>query len=159
MADGGESLIDRLKGALGMGDADHGDDHDDTRAERHMESGVPADRPVDDRGDTWGVDGAAQGTGREGVAGGTGASAAMGGAGASGPVGATPEPSLDEDAGGGAADARTVRTEYEMGHELDPDHETRAESGTLAQTRGAAATGRSPFEEDDERREPTGPTR
>ena len=124
-----ESLIDKVKNALGMGHDDR-----DEHSER-TESGVPADRPMDDRNDTWGVDGAAQATGREGASGGTGSSAALGGAGAAGPTGADPDPSLDaasdSDTDDERVDTGTVRTEYEMGHELDPGHETRAESGVL----------------------------
>jgi hypothetical protein len=152
MTDHDESLIDKVKNALGMGDDSHDERHADDRPadDRNVESGVPADQQTGDRNDTWGVDGATQATGREGIAGGTGATAALGGAGASGPVGADPEPSLGEGADDAErVDAGAVRTEYEMGHEFDPDHETRAESGVTrgegANTRGEAASGESPF--------------
>jgi hypothetical protein len=148
MTDHDESLIDKIKNALGMGDDSRDERHAD---DRRVESGVPADQPTADRNDSWGVDGATQATGREGIAGGTGATGALGGAGASGPVGAEPEPSRDVDPGDAdRVDAGAVRTEYEMGHEFDPAHETRAESGVTrgegATTRGEAASGESPFE-------------
>jgi hypothetical protein len=100
MSEHDESLIDKVKNALGMGGHDRGE-----RDERHMESGVPADRPVADR---------------------------------------------DEAEEAAVADAREVRTEYEMGQELDPEHETRAESGFSAPTRSESASGESPFRDADE---------
>ena len=131
MTDDDRSLLDRVKDALGMGkDREHHDEH-------HHEHGTDDDdapHRADDGG--LGVDGATQATGSEGISGGTGASAAIGGAGAGGAVGATPDPSTE-----GLADAASgdnVRTEYEMGHEYDPSHETRAESGVLAERAGEA---------------------
>ena len=116
-----ESLIDKVKNAFGMGDDDH-DEH------QHHDMERPATDESPERDEhIGGVDGAPQASGYEGASGGMGASGAMGGAGAAGPTGAT-EPLDDPTAG--AADPGRVRTEYEMGHEFDPDHETRAESGT-----------------------------
>jgi hypothetical protein len=79
-----------------------------------------ADKPIGQ------IDGAAAAAGRQGTAGGMGASGALGGAGAGGPAGAT---ELEADDAAPTADAGNVRTEYEMGHEVDPAHETIAESG------------------------------
>lgn len=123
MTDHDKSLIDHVKDALGMGD-DH-DTHD-----HHTDAGEEPRR----LGDEMGVDGAAQ-AGSEGISGGMGASGAMGGAGAGGPVGATPDPSEEIVV---PADGNRVRTEYEMGHEFDPQHEQVAESGLFAERRGDA---------------------
>lgn len=117
MTDHDKSLFDRAKDALGMGD-DRERQTDDDRA-RHP-----------DDGGGLGVDGATQATGSEGTSGSLGASGAMGGAGAGGPVGATPDPSDDLAA---PASGDRVRTEYEMGNELDPEHEKVAESGVVAE--------------------------
>lgn len=119
MNDHDESLIDKVKNALGMGgDGEHEREHEEPiQTERPAETAEPP------------AEGATQASGWEGASGGMGASGAMGGAGAAGPVGTTP-PSDETDHPGGADPGR-VRTEYEMGHELDPDHETRAESGAL----------------------------
>lgn len=131
MADHGRSLFDRVKDALGMGgDREHDHDH----KHEHQTDDDDAPHRADDGG--LGVDGATQATGSEGITGGTGASGAMGGAGAGGPVGATPDPStqgLVE-----AAPGDQVRTEYEMGHEFDPEHEKKAESGLFAERAGEA---------------------
>jgi hypothetical protein len=130
MSDHDKSLIDHVKDALGMGDGDdHDHDHD------HLGDHTDADEEPHRLGDDVGIDGATQATGSEAISGGMGASGAMGGAGAGGPVGATPDPSeeLTE-----PADGNRVRTEYEMGHELDPAHEQVAESGVLAERRGEA---------------------
>ena len=130
MSDHDRSLIDRVKDALGMGDhddQDHDHDHDDQHA--------TADEDPQRLGDNLGVDGATQATGSEAISGGLGASGAMGGAGAGGPVGATPDPS---EAIAEPADGNRVRTEYEMGHEFDPDLEKVAESGLVAERRGEA---------------------
>jgi hypothetical protein len=142
MSDHDKSPMDHVKDALGMGDGDHDHDHHD---HQHR-----ADADVDEEpqrlGDNLGVDGATQASGSEGISGGMGASGAMGGAGASGPVGATPDPSeqLSE-----PADGNRVRTEYEMGHELDPDLEKVAESGVMAERRGDAVV--DTWREDDRR--------
>lgn len=137
MSDHDKSLIDHVKDALGMGGHD---DHDDVRDH-------DADEKAHRVGDEVGVDGATQ-AGSEGISGGMGASGAMGGAGAGGPIGATPEPSeeLTE-----PADGNRVRTEYEMGHELDPAHEQVAESGVVAERRGNAVV--DTWREDDQPRD------
>jgi hypothetical protein len=132
MSDHDRSLIDQVKDALGMGghrDDHHGHDHDS-----HGDH-TDADEEPHRLGDEVGVDGATQATGSEAISGGMGASAAMGGAGAGGPVGATPDPSEEITE---PADGNRVRTEYEMGHELDPEHEQVAESGVTAERRGDA---------------------
>jgi hypothetical protein len=59
----------------------------------------------------------------------------MGGAGAAGPVGVTPDPSRKVME---PAEGNRVRTEYEMGHEFDPEAEKVAESGVLAEQSGEA---------------------
>ena len=139
MSDHDKSLIDHVKDALGMGDDHDTHDHDD-----HTDAGREPHR----LGDEVGVDGATQATGSEGISGGMGAAGAMGGAGAGGPVGATPDPSEEITA---PADGNRVRTEYEMGHEFDPEHEQVAESGLFAERRGDAVV--DTWREDD-RREP-----
>lgn len=128
MNDHDKSLIDQVKDALGMGDRDDRDDH--ATNDQH----TAAEEEPQRLGDNLGVDGATQ-AGSEGISGGMGASGAMGGAGAGGPVGATPDPSeqLRE-----PVDGNRVRTEYEMGHEFDPEHEKVAESGLFAERRGDA---------------------
>ena len=140
MTDHDKSLIAHVKDALGMGD-----DHADDRPEGH----TSADEEPQRLGDNLGVDGATQATGSEGISGGMGASGAMGGAGAAGPVGATPDPSEQL---GEPVDGNRVRTEYEMGHEFDPEHEKVAESGLFAERRGEAVV--DTWREDDDRREP-----
>jgi hypothetical protein len=129
MSDHDKSLIDHVKDALGMGGPR--DDHDHETHDHHAD----ADEEPHRLGDEVGVDGATQATGSEAISGGMGASAAMGGAGAGGPLGATPDPSraITE-----PADGNRVRTEYEMGHELDPEHEQVAESGVTAERGGEA---------------------
>lgn len=135
MNDHDKSLIDRVKDALGMGD-DH-EDHEDREAQDTHDHDTHTDAGEEPRrlGDDVGVDGATQATGSEGMSGGMGASGAMGGAGAGGPVGATPDPSeeISEPVTG-----NRVRTEYEMGHEFDPEHEKVSESGLFAERRGDA---------------------
>lgn len=128
MNDHDKSLIDQVKDALGMGGRDDGDDHAINDQHTTAEEEPPR------LGNNLGVDGATQ-AGSEGISGGMGASGAMGGAGAGGPVGATPDPSeqLRE-----PVDGNRVRTEYEMGHEFDPEHEKVAESGLFAERRGDA---------------------
>lgn len=124
MSDRDESLLDKLKDAVGLGD--------DEMSEG--EGGIDMERPLDDasphRNEPIGqIDGAAHAAARQGTGGGTGASGAMGGAGAAGPVGVGPVSDQDADATGTTADAGAVKTEYEMGNEFDPDHERVAESG------------------------------
>lgn len=138
MSDHDKSLLDHVKDALGMG-GDHGDRGID---DHHTD----ADEQPHRLGDEVGVDGATQATGSEGISGGMGASGAMGGAGAGGPVGATPDPSEEITE---PADGNRVRTEYEMGHEFDPEHERVAESGLFAQRRGDAVV--DTWREDDHR--------
>ncbi len=138
MSDHDKSLIDRVKDALGMGD-----DHE-TADRTHRPD--PAEEPHR-LGDEVGIDGATQATGSEAISGGMGASGAMGGAGAGGPVGATPDPSEEITA---PADGNRVRTEYEMGHEFDPEHEQVAESGVMAERRGDAVV--DTWREDEHRR-------
>ena len=166
MSDHDKGLIDQVKDALGMGD-----DHDDeTRQDRiDVESGAGGDLRQDAGDPIGGIDGATQASGRVGATGGTGASGALGGAGAGGPIGDDPGTSIGDS--GTGTPAGGVRTEYEMGNELDPEHERVAESGVMAErrgdadvdtwrnqdhpsgapTRGEAASGESPFEERDER--------
>lgn len=129
MSDHDKSLIDHVKDALGMGDRDNRDHAD------HHGVHTDADEEPHRLGDQVGVDGATQATGSEGITGGMGASGGMGGAGAGGPLGATPDPSEEITE---PADGNRVRTEYEMGHEIDPAHEQVAESGVLAERRGDA---------------------
>jgi hypothetical protein len=166
MSDHDKGPIDQVKDALGMGD-----DHDDeTRQDRiDVERGAGGDFRQDAGEPLGGIDGAPQASGRVGATGGTGASAALGGAGAGGPIGDDPGTSIGDR--GSGAPAGGVRTEYEMGNELDPEHERVAESGVMAErrgdaavdtwrdqgdasrapTRGEAASGESPFDERDER--------
>lgn len=77
------------------------------------------------------IDGATQAAASSGAAGGFGATAALGGAGTGGPIGATPDPSRKVI--GHVAPDDAVKTEYEMGHEFDPEHERLADSGYLAE--------------------------
>ena len=142
MSDHDKSLIDHVKDALGMGDGHN--DRDTGDHDRHTD----ADEEPHRLGDEVGLDGATQATGSEGISGGMGASGAMGGAGAGGPVGATPDPSEEITE---PADGNRVRTEYEMGHEFDPEHEQVAESGLFAERRGDAVV--DTWREDDDRRE------
>jgi hypothetical protein len=119
------SLIDRAKSALGMG---HDHDH-----EHEHEEAIETERPIDDASphrteSIGGVSGAPEASGWAGPSGGIGASGAMGGAGAGGPIGATDPTRVDDDATAGA-DPGAVKTEYEMGHEVDPTLEPLAESG------------------------------
>jgi hypothetical protein len=129
VSDRDESLLDKLKDAVGLGD--------DEVSEGEVE--IDMERPPDDasphRNEPIGqIDGAAHAAARQGTGGGTGASGAMGGAGAAGPVGIRPVNGQDTDATGTTADAGAVKTEYEMGNEFDPDHERVAESGFSRQT-------------------------
>jgi len=119
------SLIDRAKSALGMG---HDHDH-----EHEREGGIDPERPIDEASrhrteSIGGVSGAPEASGWAGPSGGMGASGAMGGAGAGGPIGAI-DPTLEDGDATGAADPGSVKTEYEMGHEVDPTLEPLAESG------------------------------
>jgi hypothetical protein len=75
-----------------------------------------------------GVSGAPEASGWAGPSGGMGASGAMGGAGAGGPIGAA-DPTLEGGEATAGADPGAVKTEYEMGHEVDPTLEPLAESG------------------------------
>ena len=111
-------------------------DHDDPRKQEATDDDEPIqmERPADDASPArneslGGVDGAPEASGWAGPSGGMGASGAMGGAGAGGPIGAT-DPALQsgDDATKGA-DPGAVKTEYEMGHEVDPALEPLAESG------------------------------
>lgn len=99
--------------------------------------------------DNLGVDGATQGAAASGAGGGMGAMAGLGGAGAGGPEGATPDPSRDVTA---PVDGTNVRTEYEMGHEYDPELEKVAESGLFAERAGEAVV--DTWRSDEEEREP-----
>jgi hypothetical protein len=121
------NVVDRAKGAGGMGH-DHGHEH-----EHEHEEGLDMERPIDEssphRGEAiGGVSGAPEAAGWAGPGGGVGASGAMGGAGAGGPIGAT-DPALQGGDATGGADPGAVKTEYEMGHEVDPVLEPLAESG------------------------------
>lgn len=131
MSDPDESLLDKVKDALGMGDDDASE----------AEGSIDMERPLDDasphRNEPIGqIDGAAHAAARQGTGGGTGASGAMGGAGAAGPLGVSPVNTSDNDATATTADAGGVKTEYEMGNEFDPDHERVAESGFSRQPPG-----------------------
>lgn len=114
-------MFDRIRDALGMGD-------DETN---HETDAIDMERPVDDasphRTEALGhIDGASEiGAARGGLAGGMGATGGMGGAGALGADGST----TDAAGPGPTADPGQVKTEYEMGHEFDPEHERVAESG------------------------------
>ena len=105
------------------------DDRKEPRDERDIETEQPADDANPHRnegiGDTCG---APEASGWAGLSGGLGASGGMGGAGAGGPVGAT-DPRLDGGDATAGADPGAVKTEYEMGHEVDPTLEPLAESG------------------------------
>lgn len=131
MPDRDDGPIDKLKRALGMGDRageERGEGRaDDARAGHgRYESDQTGEGAEPQRvDDNAGAHGATQASGVTGATGGTGSTAAMGGAGAGGAIGATPSTSETDE----PAPAGGVRTEYEMGHEVDPDHETRAESG------------------------------
>lgn len=124
MADHDDSLIDKVKHALGMGD-------DERRTDRPREMEQPVDDASPHRTEGFGgISGAAEASGRQGTAGGIGTTGAVGSAGAGGPVGATdPTGEATDPAGTGTADPGAVKTEYEMGHDVDPDHEDVAESG------------------------------
>jgi hypothetical protein len=96
--------------------------HDDEEA---AERGIVTERGVDDTSPQadapiGGVDGAPQAAGWVGPSGGLGASGAMGGAGAFGPDGAT-DPALEGGDATAGADPGAVRTEFEMGHEGNPE--------------------------------------
>jgi hypothetical protein len=123
MSEHDKSLIDKAKDALGMGNDRQPDTGPEAVDSHHVDK------------DNLGVDGATQAAGASGAGGGSGASAALGGAGAGGPLGATPYPS---DAATGPVEGTNVRTEYEMGHEFDPEHEKVAESGLFAERSGTA---------------------
>ncbi len=121
-----KSLIDRAKNAMGMGPDHHDADHE-------HEEGIETERPIDDASphrseSIGGVSGAPEASGWAGPSGGMGASGAMGGAGAGGPAGAT-DPALDGGEATAGADPSAIKTEYEMGHEVDPVLEPIAESG------------------------------
>jgi hypothetical protein len=112
-------------------------DRDDPRTHEATdddEEPVQMEHPADDdspaRNESLGsVSGAPEASGWAGPSGGMGASGAMGGAGAGGPIGATdPTPQSGDDATKGA-DPGAVKTEYEMGNEVDPILEPLAESG------------------------------
>lgn len=139
------NLIDRAKSALGMGhDPDHEHEHE-------HEGGLDTERPIDDASphhneSIGGVSGAPEAAGWAGPSGGMGASGAMGGAGAGGPIGAT-DPALQGGDAAGGADPGAVKTEYEMGHEVDPVLEPLAESGP----RGGSEPEEHPPIVDDER--------
>jgi hypothetical protein len=96
--------------------------HDDEEA---AERGIRTEQPVEDGSPArdeaiGGVDGAPQASGWVGHSGGLGASGAMGGAGALGPEGAS-DPGLEGSEATSGADPGAVRTEFEMGHEGDPE--------------------------------------
>ena len=134
-----ESMIDRINEAFGFGEERVDDDHD------HSTASDDADRSTPERPDPagphseepiGGVSGATQASGSMGASGGMGASGAMGGAGAGGPVGTEPATGIGDP--NEPAPGRAERTEYEMGHELDPAHEAVAESGVIAEREGTA---------------------
>jgi hypothetical protein len=112
------------------------DEHEDDRDRQTIETERPEEDESPHRDEPiGGVSGAPEASGWAGPAGGMGASATMGGAGAGGPPGAT-DPTLQGGdrmvEGGeatGGADPSSVKTEYEMGHEVDPALEPLAESG------------------------------
>jgi hypothetical protein len=121
-----DSLLDKVKGALGFGDAHEREPHD---------GGVDMEQPPDDASPEavepiGQIDGAAHVAARQGVGGGTGATAGLNGAGAAGPAGVTGLEPDAPDAAEPTADPGDVKTEYEMGHERPiPEHERVAESG------------------------------
>jgi hypothetical protein len=109
-------------------------DHDDPQPDPAIEDDdrVQTEEPADDasphRNEGLGdISGAPEASGWAGPSGGMGASAAMGGAGAGGPIGAT-DPTLGGDDSTKGADPGAVKTEYEMGNEVDPALEPLAES-------------------------------
>jgi hypothetical protein len=145
VADDGRSLWDRAKDALGMGgDDEHDHEHGEHQHAEHQHRDFEPDdhEPRRDDGEL-GVDGATQGAASAGAGGAMGATGAMGGAGAAGPVGVTPDPSKAVMA---PSSGKQIRTEYEMGHEFDPEHEKVADSGLFAERSGEAVvdTWRSP---------------
>lgn len=90
-------------------------------AERGIRTeGAPDDRSPAREEVLGDIDGAPQASGWMGHSGGLGASGAMGGAGALGPDGAT-DPTLEGGDATSGADPGDVRTEFEMGHEGDPE--------------------------------------
>ncbi len=108
----------------------------------------PADDASPARNESLGgVGGAPEASGWAGPSGGMGASGAMGGAGAGGPIGAT-DPALQsgDDATKGA-DPGAVKTEYEMGHEVDP----RSSRSPRAARKGLGAGGASVERPDEDR--------
>jgi len=119
-------------------------DHSDPRThEATDDDPIQMEQPADDASPArneslGGVSGAPEASGWAGPSGGMGASGAMGGAGAGGPIGAT-DPTLEsgDDATKGA-DPGAVRTEYEMGHEVDPTLEPLAESGAGSESEPGA---------------------
>ena len=147
MADQEKGFFDRAKEALGFGDdndrEDH-DHHDHDHDDAHEHSEVGEAQRSDGN---LGVDGSTQGAASTGAGGGLGASAALGGAGAGGPAGAVPDPSKDVTT---PASGDRVRTEYEMGHEFDPEHEKLAESGLFAEQAGDAVVDTRRRAEDEE---------
>lgn len=140
-----ESLIDRIKGALGMGDKaeDHGGHGVEPAREGRGDQPIDTERPADANrpGDEGfgDVSGATEATGWEGASGGVGATGALGGAGAAGPTGTT-GPTEDVDEAGPRADPGQVRTEYEMGHESRPETRRARES----------SPGESPLDQEEE---------
>jgi hypothetical protein len=96
--------------------------HDDAEAAEH---GIETERGVDDPSPQadealGGIDGAPQAAGWAGPSGGLGATGAMGGAGAGGAAGAT-DPTLEGGDATAGADPGAARTEFEMGHEGNPE--------------------------------------
>lgn len=155
MTDHDKSLLERVKDALGMGSHhdDRPDDADEQRGHRIETERPPGDVGSEANDPIGAVDGAPHASGWTGASGGTGASGAMGGAGAGGPTGETPI--SEEPDEGRTADPGRVKTEYEMGHEVDPEHERRAESGLSrsggesGDTHGGIGTGTEPASRDD----------
>jgi hypothetical protein len=111
-------------------------DHEDPRTHEAEDGDEPIqmEQPADDasphRNEGLGdISGAPEASGWAGPSGGMGASGAMGGAGAGGPIGATDPTAQGGDDATKGADPGAVKTEYEMGHEVDPVLEPLAENG------------------------------
>jgi hypothetical protein len=105
----------------------------DNRRQTDDDDRIETEQPAEDASphrteSIGGVSGSPEASGWAGPSGGMGASGAMGGAGAGGPIGAA-DPTLEGADATAGADPGAVRTEYEMGHEVDPTLEPLAESG------------------------------
>ena len=112
-----------------MAEQDDPRTHETTNDDDRIQTEQPPDDASPHRNEGLGdISGAPEASGWAGPSGGMGASGAMGGAGAGGPIGAT-DPTLGGGEATKGADPGAVKTEYEMGHEVDPTLEPLADSG------------------------------